>query len=82
METNQEKRGIVKKACNFLGKHIGEIVVGSVGLIAGACMLKSTKNTIETQNDITNIQKEEHEKRMELYEKAKYSDNTSVNINL
>lgn len=82
MEESQEKRGIVKKTCDFVVNHVGEFVIATVGVMAGICMSKTTKNTIARQNQITNMQKEEHEARMQLYEKAKYSDNTNVNINL
>lgn len=82
METNQEKRGIVKRTREFISKHIGEIVLGTIGIIGGVSMITTTSKTNKTITDMNKRQQEEHEKKMELYEKAKYSDNTSVNINL
>lgn len=82
MEGNQEKRGIVKRTCNFIANHVGEIVISTVGIIAGCCMIKTTKDTNQKQSKIVDMELKEHEERMQLYEKAKYSDNTQVNINI
>lgn len=82
METKQEKRGIFKRARDFVSDHIAEIVLGTIGVISAGSMIVTTNRTNKTINDMNKREQEEHEKKMELYEKAKYSDNTSVNINL
>lgn len=77
---NQE--GIIKKVGNFVKKHFSEVVLGTVGLISGICMINSTKRNNERQDYVAGMMAEEHERKMKLYEKAKDSKETNVNINL
>lgn len=76
------QKGIVKKTCNFIKKHFTEVVLGTVGLISGVCMISQTKKNNEQKDYISEMMTEEHEEKMKLYERAKDSNQTNVNINL
>ena len=87
VEVVDKKKGLLKKGVQFVKDHFVDIAFGTFMAVVGgasiASIRRADKRVDKAVNKQLDMMNEEHEARMDLYNKAKQEGTeTHVNINL